>query len=176
MNGIHRRPRLTTVLLVGLGLLWIPFMKYISPQIYIYLQSVQAYIAPPIAACFLLGVLYPRLNGAGALAALWTGLVLGTARLVLELAKSHLATGSVWAWYAGVNFLHFAALLFALCAGILIAVSYATAPPPAEKTAGLTYGGPEIAGAPAVPGPRRLNIVLSVVLAATIGVLWYVFR
>src|SRR5205814_3908348 len=55
--------RITTVLLVGLGLLWIPFMKYVSAQIYIYLQSVQAYIAPPIAACFLLGVLFPRLNG-----------------------------------------------------------------------------------------------------------------
>src|SRR2546422_7338901 len=55
--------RITTVLLVGLGLLWIPFMKYVSAQIYIYLQSVQAYIAPPIASCFLLGVLFPRLNG-----------------------------------------------------------------------------------------------------------------
>src|SRR3989449_2399768 len=92
--------RITTVLLVGLGLLWIPFMKYISPQIYIYLQSVQAYIAPPIAACFLLGVLYPRLNGTGALAALWTGLVIGTARLVLELARSDLASGTVWYWFA----------------------------------------------------------------------------
>src|SRR5205809_6753658 len=82
--------RATTVLLVGLGLLWIPFMKYVSSQLYIYLQSVQAYIAPPIAACFLLGVLYPRLNGTGALAALWTGLVIGTARLVLELARASL--------------------------------------------------------------------------------------
>jgi len=97
---------------VGLGLLWIPFMKYISPQIYIYLQSVQAYIAPPIAACFLLGVLYPRLNGTGALAALWTGLVIGTARLVLELARNDLGSGTVWYWFATINFLHFAALLF----------------------------------------------------------------
>ena len=171
--------RLTTVLLVGLGLLWIPFMKYISPQIYIYLQSVQAYIAPPIAACFLLGVLYPRLNGTGAVAALWTGLVLGTARLVLELGKTRLGSGTVWAWFAGINFLHFAALLFALCAGILIAVSYATAPPPAVKTAGLTYGAPEITAVPvpaAPAGPRRLNVILSIVLAATIGVLWIVFR
>jgi len=168
--------RLTTVLLVGLGLLWIPFMKYISPQIYIYLQSVQAYIAPPIAACFLLGVLYPRLNGTGAVAALWTGLVLGTARLLLELGKSRLAAGTVWSWFAGINFLHFAALLFALCAGILIAVSYATAPPPAEKTAGLTYGAPRPGAGAAPPESRRLNVVLSVVLAATIGVLWIVFR
>src|SRR5437762_11346455 len=121
--------RVTTVLLVGLGLLWIPFMKYISSQLYIYLQSVQAYIAPPIAACFLLGVLFPRLNGTGALAALWTGLVIGTARLVLELARGSLASGTVWTWFATINFLHFAALLFALCSGILIAVSLMTAPP-----------------------------------------------
>jgi len=157
--------------------LWIPFMKYISPQIYIYLQSVQAYIAPPIAACFLLGVLYPRLNGPGALAALWTGLVIGTARLVLELARASLASGSVWYWFATINFLHFAALLFVLCSGILVAVSLATAPPGAARTVGLTYGTPDIAATPvAGGGPRQLNIVLSVVLAATIGILWIVFR
>src|SRR6059036_3814907 len=168
--------RITTVLLVGLGLLWIPFMKYISPQIYIYLQSVQAYIAPPIAACFLLGVLYPRLNGTGALAALWTGLVIGTARLVLELARGSLASGTVWTWFATINFLHFAALLFALCSGILIAVSLMTAPPSPARIAGVTYGAPEITAIPVPAGPRTLNVVLSVALAATIGVLWIVFR
>jgi solute:Na+ symporter, SSS family len=151
-------------------------MKYVSPQIYIYLQSVQAYIAPPIAACFLLGVLYPRLNGTGALAALWTGLVLGTTRLVLELGRSHLASGTVWVWFATINFLHFAALLFALCAGILIAVSLVTAPPAPARIAGVTYGAPEITAIPVPAGPRSLNVVLSVVLAATIGVLWIVFR
>src|SRR5437773_2836073 len=168
--------RATTVLLVGLGLLWIPFMKYISPQIYIYLQSVQAYIAPPIAACFLLGVLYPRLNGTGALAALWTGLVIGTARLVLELARSDLASGTVWFWFASVNFLHFAVLLFVLCTAILVFVSLATDPPGAARTVGLTYGAPEITAVPISAGPRQLNIVLSVVLAATIRALWIVFR
>src|SRR5205809_5611039 len=170
--------RVTTVILVGLGLAWIPFMKYVSPQIYIYLQSVQAYIAPPIAACFLLGVLHPRLHGTGAVTALVTGLVLGTARLVLELEKAHMASGTALYWFATVNFLHFAALLFVLCSGILIAVSLFTAPPGAAKVAGLTYAAPEIT-APPVPvpaGPRRLNVTLSIVLAATIGVLWYVFR
>jgi len=121
-------------------------------------------------------VLYPRLNGTGALAALWTGLVIGTARLVLELARSDLASGTVWYWFATINFLHFAALLFALCSGILIAVSLLTAPPGAARTVGLTYGAPEITAVPVPAGPRQLNIVLSVVLAATIGVLWIVFR
>ena len=49
--------------LVGLGLLWIPLMKYISAQLYVYLQSVQAYISPPIAAVFLLGVFLGRVAG-----------------------------------------------------------------------------------------------------------------
>src|SRR5881398_3262373 len=40
--------RISAAVMVFMGLLWIPFMKYISSQIYIYLQSVQAYIAPPI--------------------------------------------------------------------------------------------------------------------------------
>src|SRR6184192_217553 len=168
--------RVTTVILVFFGLIWIPFMKFISPQLYIYLQSVQAYIAPPIAACFLLGVLSPRLNGRGALAALWTGFVLGFARLLLELGKAKLTSGSPWYWFAGINFLHFAALLFALCSGILIAVSLATAPPSPARIAGVTYGAPEITAVPVPAGPRSLNVVLSIVLAATIGVLWIIFR
>jgi len=82
----------------------------------------------------------------------------------------------VWYWFATINFLHFAALLFALCSGILIAVSLATAPPSPARTAGVTYGAPEITAVPVPAGPRRLNVALSIVLAATIGVLWIVFR
>jgi SSS family solute:Na+ symporter len=167
----------STILLVGLGLAWIPFMKYVSPQLYIYLQSVQAYIAPPIAACFLFGVLSTRLNGVGAMTALVTGLVLGTARLVLELRKSHLAPGSAAMWFASINFLHFAALLFVLSTVILVGVSYTTAPPPPARTADLTY---KTAAVSAVadddPSKRRVNILMSLLLAAIIGVLWIVFR
>src|SRR2546422_6869220 len=70
-------------------------------------------------------------------------------------------------WFATINFLHFAALLFALCAGILIAVSYATAPPPAVKTAGLTYGAPEITAVPVPAARPRLNITPCIVPPAT---------
>src|SRR5437879_12357445 len=120
--------RMSAAVMVFLGLLWIPFMKYISSQIYIYLQSVQAYIAPPIAACFLLGLFYRRLNGSGAIASLLTGLVLGVLRLVLELtnkASGGLEAGTLWHWIATINFLHFAVLLFVirtrgLCVGSLL--------------------------------------------------------
>ena len=169
--------RVTTVILVFLGLAWIPFMKYVSPHLYIYLQSVQAYIAPPIAAVFLLGLLSPRLNGKGALAALWTGFVIGFARLLLELGKAKLTSGSLWYWLASINFLHFAALLFALCSLILILVSMATPPPPAVRVADLTLQTVAPSELVAVSPPeRRIEIGLSVLLAATIGVLWIVFR
>ena len=58
---------------------------WISSQLYIYLQSVQAYVSPPIAACFILGILWPRLNGAGAITSLLAGFVLGTLRFVAEV-------------------------------------------------------------------------------------------
>lgn len=168
--------RLTTGVLVVLGLLWIPFMKYISPQLYIYLQSVQAYIAPPIAACFLLGLFLPRLNGTGAMASLCTGFVLGALRLGLELARSGLAPGTVWAWIAEINFLHFAVLLFVVCTALLVGVSLVTAPPAPEQIAGLTYRGAGGAAIDLAPGARRTNVTLSLLLVAAIGVLWVVFR
>ena len=65
--------RLFTVFMVVLGILWVPFISYLSTEVYIYLQSVQAYISPPIAAVFLFGVFWPRANRYGAIAALGDG-------------------------------------------------------------------------------------------------------
>src|SRR5437660_4536661 len=164
--------RLTTVILVGLGLLWIPLMKFISPQIYIYLQSVQAYIAPPIAACFLLGVMYPRLNGTGAITTLLVGFVLGALRLILELSKAYVAPDSFWMKFASFNFLHFAAVLFVICVFVLVAVSEFTAPPP-DTVKELTYQRGTVEPA---TRERKVNVGLSVLLVACIGVLWIIFR
>jgi len=169
--------RISAGVMVVLGLLWIPFMKYVSSQIYIYLQSVQAYIAPPIAACFLLGLFSKRLNGTGAMASLVTGLVLGLLRLILELANKAsgggLAEGTLWHWIATINFLHYAVLLFVICTFVLFIVSMMTPPPPAEKTAGLTYGGSAAAGE--TREDKRLEVGLSILLVALLGVLWIVF-
>jgi len=44
--------------MVALSLAWIPFMGIISSGLYVYIQSVQSYISPPIAAVFLVGVLW----------------------------------------------------------------------------------------------------------------------
>ena len=164
----------STAILVGLGLLWIPLMKLISGQIYQYLQSVQAYISPPIAAVFLLGILWRRVNAAGAMASLVTGFVLGVARLLGELNKDAL-DGWMLA-YSTINFLHFAVFLFVVCTAVLIGVSLVTPPPPAEKVEGLTFAATQRSTeGPRGRGWRRTDIVLSVLLVFCVAGVWLYF-
>jgi SSS family solute:Na+ symporter len=164
--------RLATVAIVGLGILWIPFMGLISGQLFTYIQSVQAYIAPPVAAVFLLGILWSRVNSQGAVAALAVGFVLGVTRLTLEAQKESLQ--GAWLAFASINFLHFAALLFLLSVVVLVGVSLATAPPPAGKVAGLT-----LQTVPADErGPRAgrgRDLLLTAVLLGVIGAIWWHF-
>jgi len=165
----------STAILVGLGLLWIPLMRLISGQLYQYLQSVQAYISPPIAAVFLLGVLWRRVNSQGAMAALITGFLLGVGRLIAELNRDGL-TGWLHT-YATINFLHFAILLFVICTVILIAVSLVTAPPAPEKVAGITFATADRSIEEGSRGPRwrRTDLILSVLLVLCVGAVWLYF-
>jgi solute:Na+ symporter, SSS family len=161
----------STLVLVVLGLMWIPFMANISDRLYQYLQSVQAYISPPIAAVFLLGVLWPRGNAKGAMAALLTGFVLGMARLVLELNRTGL--DGVLAAFAGINFLHFAVLLFTICTLVLLGVSLATAAPPDAKVRGLTFA---TAGPAEAAGRHRpVDVVLTIGVAILVAAEWWYF-
>src|SRR5437879_7889640 len=108
--------RIATAIMVILGILWVPFIRLLSAQLYIYLQSVQAYISPPIAVCFILGILWTRLNGAGALSSLLTGFVLGAIRFVAEfMAARGTKFSGVMLWLVRMNFLQYAILMFVLC-------------------------------------------------------------
>lgn len=129
--------QISTIGMVALGLAWIPFMDKISGQLFVYLQSVQGYIAPPIAAVFLVGILWRRVNARGAIASLLIGFVLGMGRLIAELNKSSL-DGFLFT-FADINFLHFAFNLFLVCVAVLIFVSLATPAPSDEKVKDLTF-------------------------------------
>jgi len=130
----HRLKRVgqwATAFIVCLGLAWIPLMGFISNGLYTYIQSVQSYIAPPIAAVFLVGVVWPRANARGAMATLLIGFTIGAVRLLLEMRRPSLS--GVASAFVAINFLHFAILLFGLSVVILVAVSRVTAPPTASK-------------------------------------------
>jgi SSS family solute:Na+ symporter len=129
--------RIATGIVVLTGVLWIPFMKNISSELYHYLQSVQSYLGPPIAAVFLLGVFWKRINSRGAVSALVGGFVLGMLRLIAELNKSSL---SGWLYqFANVSFLYFCIALFLVSTAIMVVVSLLTPSPTFESIQGLTY-------------------------------------
>ena len=132
--------RIATGIVVLSGILWIPFIKVVSGAgLYTYLQSVQAYIAPPIASVFLLGLFWSRINANGALAALVGGFIAGMIRLGLEIKKSTLTVDGIWYQIADLNFLYFAIFSFLACVVVLISVSMFTDPPDLSKISGLTY-------------------------------------
>ena len=174
--------RLSTIALTVLGLAWIPFVEAAEGGLYVYIQSVQAYISPPIAAVFLLGLFWTRLNAPGALTALLTGLVLGLLRLGFE------ASGYEAGLFTELNFLLFAVALFLVSAVVLVGVSLVTAPPPEGQLAGLTFatareaqaGGQAGASVPesvlrSNPGRRRIDLALSILLLAAVGCIWLYF-
>ena len=130
--------RIATGIIVISGILWIPLMKVVSSGgLYQYLQSVQAYIAPPIAAVFLLGIFWNRINSRGALAALVGGFSAGMFRLALEINKANLS-GFLYD-FADLNFLYFAIFSFLACIALMITVSLITPAPDLNRISGLTY-------------------------------------
>jgi SSS family solute:Na+ symporter len=179
--------RIATGAMVLLGLLWVPFIHLLSAQLYIYLQSVQAYISPPIAACFIFGILWPRLNGQGAISSLLTGFALGAARFVFEvLDKTQHYDSAAIRWLVDMNFLHYAILMFVICATVLIVVSLMYPAPEREKIAGLTFAtvGDKLDLADVntphlqreTSTERLLNLAFTGVLLATVIGLWIYFR
>jgi SSS family solute:Na+ symporter len=129
--------RITTGIAVVLGMIWIPIMKGISGVLYQYLQSVQSYLAPPIAAVFLLGVFSKRINAKGAYSAMVIGFIIGLVRIVLELQKNNLS-GFLYD-FATMNFLYFCISLFFVSIAIMVAVSLFTEKPSDTQLKGLTF-------------------------------------
>ncbi len=179
--------RIATGGMVVLGLLWVPFIERLSTQLWIYLQSVQAYISPPIAVCFIFGILWPRINGEGALTSLLVGFVLGAGRFIMEVLDktAHYQSGFVRE-LVDVNFLHYSIFMFVVCTAVLIAVSMMFPAPERKKLAGLTFATVDdkietvTVNAPHLtretPRERKMNIAFSLLLIATITVLWIHFR
>ena len=182
--------RIMTGVMVLLGIAWVPFINRISSQLYVYLQSVQGYISPPIAACFILGILWTRLNALGAISSLLTGFFLGALRFVLELmypGGQGMATSVQW--LVSMNFLNYSILMFVICCGVLVAVSLISPAPERRKLAGLTFAtvdekmdvvpvSASMIHRPAAETRRehRVNVAFSILLAATVVALWIYFR
>ncbi len=136
--------RVATSVMVVIGLLWIPVIKG-GRGLYDYLQGVQAYLAPPIAVVFFLGVFWKRLNSKGALATLIIGFALGLVRLAIDtpvkLMNGFTYESGSFLWVVNnIFFQYYSLIIFIVCIIVMIGVSYMTAVPSYEKINGLTFG------------------------------------
>lgn len=131
--------RIATMVVVLLGMAWIPLMGRISNGLYDYLQSVQSYLAPPIAAVFLFGVFFKRLNAQGAYAAMVSGFVVGISKITLQMLKDQLDTNGILFRFANINFLYFCIYLFLFAIAVMVLVSLLTPKPNDAQIQGLTF-------------------------------------
>jgi SSS family solute:Na+ symporter len=138
--------RVATTVMVVIALAWIPVIQG-ARGLYEYLQGIQAYLAPPIAAVFFFGVFMKRLTAAGCLAALLTGFALGMIRLLVDTPVTlgmagyeHGYSPGSWLWILNnIYFQYYGLLIFLVSVAVLIVVSYATPPPADHQLKGLTY-------------------------------------
>jgi SSS family solute:Na+ symporter len=135
-----RTGQIATIFVVVVGIIWIPIMANISGVLYEYLQSVQAYIAPPITAVFILGIFYKRINSTGAFATLIMGIIVAFFRIALELVKGSLDPDGFLYHLGAMNFLSFGAWFFLFCLIFLVVVSLLTKAPDREQIVNLTFG------------------------------------
>ncbi|XP_059682677.1 sodium/mannose cotransporter SLC5A10 isoform X2 [Gavia stellata] len=135
--------RVVTVVLVALSVVWIPILQSSSGgQLYVYIQAVTSYLAPPVTTVFILAVFWPRANEQGAFWGLMAGLALGLARMGLELAHPTPRCGvpdrRPWL-LTDIHYLHFAVLLCTATGAVVVGGSLLTPPPPLARLKDLTW-------------------------------------
>lgn len=173
--------RVATVVVVGVGMIWIPVMAKVSDGgLYQYLQSVQGYLAPPITAVFLLGLFWKRTNAAGAVAALVVGFVLGMIKLTLQsffgAAEGKMSDPAFLAAIGDFNFLYATGVLMLISVVVMIVVSLMTPPPTEDQTRGLTYGSIHHLAEDEIKGSWNLgNKVLAGLILLLVGGMYLYF-
>ena len=145
-HQIVRVGRMATAAMVLVALAWIPVIKGAS-GLYIYLQAVQGYLAPPIFVVFFFGVFFKRLNAQGALWAMIVGFALGVFRMLVDTPVS-LGLGGLQNGYQQGSFLwiinniyfqYFSVLITIVSAVVMVVVSHLTAEPDYQRIQNLTF-------------------------------------
>jgi SSS family solute:Na+ symporter len=168
--------RAATVVIVLLGLAWIPIMPLISDGgLYLYLQTVQNYLAPPITAVFLLGLFNDRINSRGAVWGLSVGFILGMSKLTIQslFGAGKIESPAILAGVGDLNFLYFSGVLFLISVTtILLASRLSPAPDPA-KIKGLTFS--SIDRALVRASWDRKDVVGTVIVLGLVGAIYIYF-
>lgn len=170
--------QVATVVIVVLGILWIPVMRSVGDVLYNYLQDVQSVLAPGIAAAFLLGICWKRTSAKGGMWGLISGLVIGLTRLGAKIYYSNVADAAdnlfKYLFY-DLNWLFFCGWMFLFCIVVIIVVSLCTKAPSEEKIRGLVFGtATEAQKQETKASWNKWDIIhTAIILAITAALYWY---
>ncbi len=143
-----RMGMLSSVVILLISIVLAGFIDRFGDSLFVYIQSLYAFFAPPFAAVFLLGILWRRINATGATVGVLSGFVLGILMKVYVQGENHPGWLEPFAIQAIVN--------WAFCSVLCIVVSLGTAKPRAEQiTDQLTFNW------------RKMNIF------SELGTAWY---
>jgi SSS family solute:Na+ symporter len=146
--------RVATVVVVILGLIWMPVMMSLG-SLYSYLQGIQSLLAPSMVAVFTLGMFSKKITPASGAWGLFGGFIVGMLRLVTNVATDTgktavadihflgLPTG-FWentTWFWQTNWLVFECWLLVFIIVLMIVVSFFTKAPTAEQIDAITFTG-----------------------------------
>ena len=165
--------RVTTAVIVVVSILWIPFIQFMNSEIYQYLQSIQASLAAPITAAFLVGILWKGATARAALTTLVFGGIVGGSRFLLDVLHNGLG------WNLGglnavveFSFLNFSVILFFVSVGLMFWLSRPSERAEPSKLTDVTLDWQ--AHAAEVAGRTTEKIMTGIVSVAIVG-LWAYF-
>ena len=136
--------RTATVVVVLLGLAWMPIMMNMG-NLYSYLQDIQSLIAPAMVAVFTLGIFSKKITPKAGEWGLIGGFLIGMIRLVTNVVTDSgkaVMEGGFWentAWFWQTNWLIFECWLLVFIVLLMVAVSFFTPAPSKEQVDAITF-------------------------------------
>jgi len=118
--------RVCTVIVLAIAILLAGFIQSTKRPLFVYIQELYAFFAPPFSAVFLLGILYRRINAAGSIAAVVVGFPLG---IFIKIHVNSAANHPLWL----EPFANQAILNWVVCTMVCLVVSLLTAAPKPEQ-------------------------------------------
>jgi len=136
--------RMATVVVVFLGIAWIPVMMSLG-SLYSYLQGIQSLLAPAMVAVFVLGIFSKKITPKAGEAGLIVGFFIGMIRLLTNILTNtgkNVMTGWYWEsthWFWHTNWLIFEIWLLVFIMLTMVVVSLFTPKPTAQQIDAITF-------------------------------------
>ncbi len=164
--------RVVTFAAMVVAILWSPLLDHYE-QLFKGINQMITYVAPPVTALFVWGVLWRRASARAALVTAWSGTAMGLACFAFEWSGgfARLAEHGV-----KIPFLMVAVYLFLACSAVMVIASWEVPAQHTEESAKLVWPNP----LEAVRGRSWRGLgnyrVVAAALAATMVALYWVFR